>query len=332
MSFCSGFHVNITKQSNLVDKVERLHSAFQKLIESLNVINYTNPSSNPNIQANQDKIQKMHKRILSVLDKVADQDLEHRSWMLSNVICEYCKDINGGRDALIENKIIKNYELANEYAQDVLSENDRWEEYENELINSSCEDKEKLDWMYSYASTLNSRWESYEKFILEKGEKAYKDKEKFASILLGYCRRFSFRWQEAEKFIMLDASFCVQYADEVIGGRWVEAESSILKSMDAAFEYLSKLKFRWPEYERKIKKRSRRILSYAKEVIHGKLPDELHNRMLMYGMMNVKTDEYSPDKAHSEDYFEFLKSAERNAILFLKSIDEEERKKILAQF
>lgn len=308
--------------------VDKLHDSFRKLTEKLDTGSYQNAQSNPNIQNNQDKIQKIHKRILSVLDKAPKELGNH--WCLSSIITEYCDSINGGRDAEIEKRIVKIFYLAEEYSQYVIHR-DRWIEYEEELNTSDITDEERLNLMSSYVHNRESRWESFEKLLLEKGESVYKDSENFARVLFRYCQRFSFRWQEAEKLIMKSASCAVDYANQVVGGRWIEAEPSILKSLDAAFAYLSEFKFAWPEYEKKIKKRSKRILEYARHVIHGRLPDELHNRMIMYGMNNVPEDTYCSDKAHAEDYFEFLKNSERDVVLFLKSIDEEERKRILSK-
>jgi hypothetical protein len=315
--------------SDFDEIVQKLDNSFRKLTEHLNTDSYQNAQSNPNIQNNQDKIQKIHKRILSVLDK-APKELDSH-WCLSGIITEYCDSINGGRDAEIEKRIVKIYSLADEYSQDIIPEGDRWIEYEEELNNSHITDEERLNRMSNYVHNRNSRWESFEKLLLEKGESVYKDSEKLARVLVRYCQRFSFRWKEAEKLIVKSASCAVDYANQVIGGRWIEAEPSILKSIDSSFTYLSELKFAWPEYEKKIKKRSKRILEYAKHVIHGRLPDELHNRMIMYGMNNVPQDTYCSDKAHAEDYFEFLKNSEIDVVLFLKSIDEEERKRILSK-
>jgi hypothetical protein len=38
------------------------------------------------------------------------------------------------------------------------------------------------------------------------------------------------RWPEAEPYIMKDSQYVYQYARDIIKGRWIEAEDIILKS------------------------------------------------------------------------------------------------------
>ena len=61
------------------------------------------------------------------------------------------------------------------------------------------------------------------------------------------------RWPEAEKTISKDPHYAYRYAKYVIGGRWPEAEETISKSPEWAYHYASiVLNRRWPEAEETI--------------------------------------------------------------------------------
>ena len=45
------------------------------------------------------------------------------------------------------------------------------------------------------------------------------------------------RWKEAEKYIMKDLYWAYQYAVHIIKGRWSEIESIIIKSPELAYKY-----------------------------------------------------------------------------------------------
>ena len=65
------------------------------------------------------------------------------------------------------------------------------------------------------------------------------------------------RWLEAEPIIIIDSSWAYSYAREVIKGRWLEAEDIIATS--SYYAYL-----------------------YALTIINGKLPENMHNAMLVH--------------------------------------------------
>lgn len=81
------------------------------------------------------------------------------------------------------------------------------------------------------------------------------------------------RWPEAEKFIVNEPAIAYLYAMNVIRGRWPEAEPIIMKNSWYAYEYAKAvIKGRWPEAEPYIIKTGNAIL-YAKDVIKGDWPE-----------------------------------------------------------
>ena len=82
------------------------------------------------------------------------------------------------------------------------------------------------------------------------------------------------RWPEAEKTISKDPHYAYRYAKYVIGGRWPEAEETISKSPEWAYHYASiVLNRRWPEAEETIIKDPIWAYEYAYFVIKGRWPE-----------------------------------------------------------
>jgi hypothetical protein len=74
------------------------------------------------------------------------------------------------------------------------------------------------------------------------------------------CRKHG-RKAELEKIIIKDPQYAYRYARDIIKGRWIEAEDVISTSSMHAY-------------------------SYAKDVIQGKLPENMHNAMILHGITN----------------------------------------------
>jgi hypothetical protein len=137
------------------------------------------------------------------------------------------------------------------------------------------------DWVsYYYARAMGRRWEPGEKKIL-----AGKD----PGTCLDYAEEvIKGRWPEAEKLILKDAHSCLKYAEEVIKGRWPEAEKVILKNAileddDLCFAYaLNVVRGRWEEYERAIIDDPYCCYQYARGIIKGRLPEHMHTAMVMH--------------------------------------------------
>lgn len=132
------------------------------------------------------------------------------------------------------------------------------------------------DWVsFYYARAMGRRWEPGEKKIL-----AGKD----PSTCLDYAEEvINGRWIEGEKIIKTDPQAAYHYAKDVVKGRWIEAEKVILKDDDLCFVYaLNVVLGRWEEYERVIIDDPYRCYQYARGVINGRLPEHMHTAMVMH--------------------------------------------------
>ena len=82
------------------------------------------------------------------------------------------------------------------------------------------------------------------------------------------------RWPEAESSIMNNPYAAMSYAAYVIKGRWPEAESIIMKDPLAAMEYARDvIKGRWPEAESRIMENPLAAMEYARDVIKRRWPE-----------------------------------------------------------
>ncbi len=86
------------------------------------------------------------------------------------------------------------------------------------------------------------------------------------------------RDKDLESIIIKSPKFSWLYAMQQIKGRWIEAEDVI--STDPFFTYY-----------------------YAQDLINGKLPENMHNAMLLHFMSD---NEFA--KEYAEMYFEFIKN------------------------
>jgi len=87
------------------------------------------------------------------------------------------------------------------------------------------------------------------------------------------------RLPELEDIILTSPFYAYAYAMDVIKGRWIEAENIIATCWVPA---------------------SYGLYLYAKNVIKGKLPTELHNRMLCFAIVE-------PNARHIKTYFKSKK-------------------------
>jgi hypothetical protein len=90
--------------------------------------------------------------------------------------------------------------------------------------------------------------------------------------------------KDLEPFIIKDPHYSYYYAKEVIKGRWKEAELYfITKSSVWAYYYARDIiKGRWIEAEQYIINDSEIAFWYARDVIKGKLPENMHNAMIIH--------------------------------------------------
>jgi len=83
------------------------------------------------------------------------------------------------------------------------------------------------------------------------------------------------RLLELEDIILTSPWFSYLYARDIIKGRWVEAEDIIMTH---------------PQY----------AYLYALFVIDGKLPEKMHNMMILYAIKD-------PNHLYVKDYFKYIK-------------------------
>ena len=133
------------------------------------------------------------------------------------------------------------------------------------------------------------------------------------------------RTREIEDIILTDPIFAYLYACDILRDRWKKAEHIIATDPESAFCYsIHAIKGRFKKAEKVIAedslynevyieivfknkppidyavKSSYNLYIYAKNVIKGKLPTELHNRMLCFAIVE-------PNARHIKTYFKSKK-------------------------
>ena len=107
------------------------------------------------------------------------------------------------------------------------------------------------------------------------------------------------RWKKAEHIIATDPESAFCYAKDVIKGRWIEAEDVIASSNKHNQMYLLDMFDNDPPADY-ASKSSLGLYFYAKNVLKGRLPTELHNKMLCFAIIE-------PDTKHIKTYFKSKK-------------------------
>ena len=108
------------------------------------------------------------------------------------------------------------------------------------------------------------------------------------------------RDKDLELIIIKSSEFAYNYSLNIIKGRWIEAEKYIIKDLHYAYFYANHIiEGRWIEAEQYIIKDSCYAYFYALNVIKGKLPENMHNAMILYA---VNADKYA------KNYFKLIKN------------------------
>jgi hypothetical protein len=103
--------------------------------------------------------------------------------------------------------------------------------------------------------------------------------------------------KDLEPYLIKDPYYAYYYASIVIKDRWPEAEPYVMKDPYCAYHYsLDIIKGRWIEAESIISTSSYYAYLYALSIINGKLPENMHNMMLLHA------DHYA------KLYFKFIKN------------------------
>ena len=149
------------------------------------------------------------------------------------------------------------------------------------------------NWICKYAiDIIKDRWPEAEGVISKDSSFACN----YAAVIL------KSRFYKAEDLIKKDPEFAYFYAKDVINNRWAEAEPYI--SEDAYFSYkyaLSILKDRFLLAEEKsLEKNIELLFYYAQNIMRGRLPERLHNKMITNAL------EFPKDQFVIK-YFNFIK-------------------------
>lgn len=141
------------------------------------------------------------------------------------------------------------------------------------------------------------------------------------------------RWPEAEKMILKTVDNAVAYHKKVVNERWPELEDRILfgkkvgfwyKPSKALADYLSTIPAPIPELEKKLEgcNRAALLLVYAVKGVRGRLPQALHQKMVMLS--------FDPKKQKfAKKYVKFLESCEKRALRYIEGLEPEARRELL---
>lgn len=140
------------------------------------------------------------------------------------------------------------------------------------------------------------------------------------------------RWIEAESVIVKDLDNAAEYHRKVVNDRWPELEDRIIFGKKEGFwdnrskslaKYLEVVGRPVPEIEKKLEScnKASLLITYAVKGVRGKLPPALHQKMMMLG--------FDPKKQkYVKTYVKFLEVCERRALVYIKGLDEEARKEL----
>lgn len=140
------------------------------------------------------------------------------------------------------------------------------------------------------------------------------------------------RWPACESLILKDLDNAVDYHSKVVRERWPELEDAILFKKKANMwdnlskalaGYLSSLSSRVPGLEEKLAScnRASLLFTYAVKGVRGKLPPNLHQKMIMFGFDTKK-------QKVVKNYVKFLESCERRVLAYIAGLDEGSRKEL----
>jgi hypothetical protein len=179
----------------------------------------------------------------------------------------YAKEVIKGRWTHGEKAVLSNPWMCCLYAEEVIK--GRWKEAERIIL--ACPYSEPCA---IYAKTvIRGRWKQAEPVILRDIHAAW---DYVINVVQG-------RWRKAEALFATDARIAAYYAS-LINQRFTTAEKIIATDELAAQKYADdvlahpwdpKVAILCPQW----------LYLYARDVIKGKLPEEMHNRMITFGVM-----------------------------------------------
>lgn len=170
-------------------------------------------------------------------------------------------------------------------------------------------------------------------------DKSFKHKLTGNNPILRYSRDIlKARWKEGEKVLLkktcrwsndIDLDDAWEYYDQFIGdGPWAEMERVLFnKKLKVSYRENNINKYfklckpgRQEDTERRLMKSGNTyaIFMYAKHCVCGRLPDALHNRMVLGSSKAAK------------GYVKWLRWKRDNVAMFLQTLDEEDREKVIS--
>ncbi len=182
-----------------------------------------------------------------------------------------------------------------------------------------------------FLEVVKERDEAFEAWLL--------GKENDGKHILEYCREIlKGRWAEGEKVLLkktcrwnneIDLDDAWEYYDQFIGdGPWPEMEKVLFnKKLKVSYRENSVKKYfklcrpgRQEDTERRLMKSGNTyaMFMYANYCVCGRLPDGMHNRMVLGSSKAAK------------GYVKWLRWKKDNVVRFLQSLDEEDREKVIA--
>ena len=112
-----------------------------------------------------------------------------------------------------------------------------------------------------------------------------------------HCKKHG-RNEQLESIILTDPAYAYAYAMDVIKARWPEAENAVCTNPFWALDYTRVFTGRWLEGENVIATNSECAFYYAKNIIKGKLPELMHNMMLLHA------DDFAKEYLEFINYYE----------------------------
>lgn len=231
----------------------------------------------------------------------------------------YCQKVIKGRFPAAEPAIAQHPDMAFDYAKSVIK--GRFAEAEATFLRHNCDWGNRNYLQRYFIEIVQEPNPEVEKILIDTHH----------GLTVSYADLcIKGRWPAAEGVILSDIENAVDYHHRVVKERWPELEDKILFLKKRSFwdnrsklfaSYLSTLNARVPELEAKLETCSKASLlfTYAVKGVKGKLPQNLHQKMMMLG--------FDPKKQKIvKNYVRFLESCERRALTYINGLDEESRK------
>jgi len=232
----------------------------------------------------------------------------------------YAQKVLKGRFPECEPLIAQNIQMSLAYARDIIK--GRFELAESNMISN-------LDWSLHRTAIINYFVKNgvankeVERRILERESMHIPE---YAAKCMGG------RWPEAEPILLQNMANAYKYHRDVVKDRWPELEDSILRlkkgwidqRKDALKDYFRVVPGPNLEFLEKLGRSNKAglLLIYAVNVIKGKLPPLLHQKMMMFS--------FDPKRQKAaKSYVKFLNSLERKVVGYLSALDEQERAEIM---